>query len=84
MTPVDPDFDPDLVRVLPDAEVLDDAMLLEDGSDVGDVDGLWTGLSDETVGNSGGVILRVAPCDVYSDLLQNTNIYITARALFTV
>ena len=37
---------PDLVWVLPDTEILDDAMFLEDRADVGDVDGLLARLGD--------------------------------------
>ena len=60
---------PDLVRVLPDTEILDDAMFLEDRTDVGDVDGLLARLGDESVRHSSRVILRVTSCDVYCDLL---------------
>ena len=61
---------PDLVRVLPDTEILDDAMFLEDRTDVGDVDGLLARLGDESVRHSSRVILGVTSCDVYWNLLQ--------------
>ena len=56
------------MRVLPDAKVLTDTVLLKDGAGIGDVDGWYACLRHHLVGDSARVIGRVTAGDVNGDL----------------
>jgi len=57
------------VHVEPEAEILADAMLLEDGADFPRVDGRHAGVTQQLVWDALEFVTRIPPCDIYGQRL---------------
>lgn len=57
------------VLLLPDGQVLADAMLFKDGADIVGVNGWNASLSQKLVRDALRAVIRVSPSDVYADFL---------------